>query len=113
MGFHRKFENGTLIKHKVACGFTQVPGLDYQEAYLYAPVMHLKSFRISIAVYSTTIFVNSMSQQQSGGRVEGLYFLQGQLAPAHSQPNSWVLGMLLERDHSAWTIAISQEALVM
>jgi hypothetical protein len=51
MGFHRKFENGTLIKHKVACGFTQVPGLDYQEAYLYAPVMHLKSFRVDRSLF--------------------------------------------------------------
>jgi len=38
--FHRKFENGTLVKHKahlVVRGFTEVRGIDYNEAYLYAP----------------------------------------------------------------------------
>ena len=37
--FHRKFENGSLVKHKahlVARGFTQVFDVDYNEAHLYA-----------------------------------------------------------------------------
>ena len=38
--FHRKFENGALVKHKtclVARGFTQVSGVGYNEEHLYAP----------------------------------------------------------------------------
>ena len=34
--FHRKFENSVLVKHKaclVARGFTQVPGINYNEAH--------------------------------------------------------------------------------
>ena len=45
--FHRKLENCTLAKHKarlVARGFTQIAGIDYSEAHLYAPVMRLESF---------------------------------------------------------------------
>ena len=47
--FRRKFENRTLIKYKgrlVARGFTQVPGVDYHESYLYAPVVRLESIRM-------------------------------------------------------------------
>jgi Reverse transcriptase (RNA-dependent DNA polymerase) len=43
----------SLVKHKarlVARGFTQIPGIDYNEAYLYAPVMRLESFRILISI---------------------------------------------------------------
>jgi len=42
--FRRKYENGSLTKHKarlVARGFTQVSGVDYREAHLYAPVVRL------------------------------------------------------------------------
>ena len=51
--FWRKFENGILIKHKarlVAWGFTQVSGIDYHDAYLYAPVVRLESFRAIISI---------------------------------------------------------------
>ena len=51
--FRRKFENGTLIKHKarlVARGFTQTPGINYNEAHLYAPVMCLKSFHTLLMI---------------------------------------------------------------
>jgi hypothetical protein len=40
--FHRKFENCALVEHKarlVARGFTQISGVDYNEARLYAPVL--------------------------------------------------------------------------
>ena len=40
-----KLENGTLIKHKarlVARGLTQISGIDYHGAYLYAPVVRLE-----------------------------------------------------------------------
>jgi len=52
------FENGTLVKHKarlVVRGFTQVRGIDYNEAHLYAPVMRLEYFRslVSIAAIFT------------------------------------------------------------
>ena len=52
--FRRKYENGSLAKHKAQLlvrGFTQVFGVDYREAHLYAPVVRLESFRglISIA----------------------------------------------------------------
>ena len=49
----RKFQNGTLVKHKarlVARGFTQVSGVDYHEAHLYAPVVRLESFRTFISI---------------------------------------------------------------
>ena len=51
--FHRKFENGILIKYKarlVARGFTQVSGVDYHEAHLYAPVVRLESFRSLLSI---------------------------------------------------------------
>jgi len=51
--YRRKFENGSLIKHKarlVARGSTQISGIDYHEAYLYAPVVRLESFRILISL---------------------------------------------------------------
>ena len=51
--FHRKFENGALVKHKVrlvARGFTQISGVDYNEAHLYAPVMRLGSFRVLLSI---------------------------------------------------------------
>ena len=51
--FRRKFENGTLVKHKarlVARGFTQVSGVDYHDAYLYAPVVRLETFRALISI---------------------------------------------------------------
>ena len=51
--FRRKFENGTLFKHKVrlvARCFTQVSGIDYHDAYLYAPVVRLETFRMLIAI---------------------------------------------------------------
>ena len=51
--FRRKFEDGTLVKHKarlVARGFTQVSGIDYHDAYLYAPVVRLETFRALISI---------------------------------------------------------------
>ena len=51
--FRRKFENGTLIKQKarsVAHGFTQVSGIDYHEARLYASVVRLEMFRVLISI---------------------------------------------------------------
>jgi len=51
--FRRKYENGSLTKHKarlVARGFTQVSSVDYREAYLYAPVVRLESFRALISI---------------------------------------------------------------
>jgi len=51
--FRRKFENGTLVKHKVrlvAQCFTRVSGIDYHDAYLYAPVVRLETFRMLIAI---------------------------------------------------------------
>jgi hypothetical protein len=51
--FRRKFENGALIRYKarlVARGFTQVPGIDYHESYLYVPVVRLESSRILISI---------------------------------------------------------------
>lgn len=59
MGFSGEFENGTLVKHKarlVARGFTHASGVDYHDAYFYAPVVRLEPFRalISIAALSDT-----------------------------------------------------------
>jgi len=51
--FRRKYENGSLTKYKarlVARGFTQVSGVDYREAHLYAPVVLLESFRALISI---------------------------------------------------------------
>jgi Reverse transcriptase (RNA-dependent DNA polymerase) len=51
--FHQKFEDSQLVKHKaclVTCGFMQIPGIDYNEAHLYAPVMQLESFCILISI---------------------------------------------------------------
>ena len=51
--FRRKYENGSLTKYKarlVARGFTQVSGVDYHEAHLYAPVVRLESFRALISI---------------------------------------------------------------
>jgi len=50
---HRKCENGTLAEHKarlVVRGFTQVSRVDYHKARLYAPVVHLGSFRALISI---------------------------------------------------------------
>ena len=58
MGLRSKFENGTLIKHEarlVARGFTQVSGMDYHGARLYASVMPLETFR---ALISTAALFN-------------------------------------------------------
>ena len=51
--FHRKFENGALVMHKarpVARRFTQISGVDYNEAHLYALVMRLESFRVLLSI---------------------------------------------------------------
>ena len=51
--FRRKYENGTLIKHKarlVARRFTQVFGVDYHEAHLCAPIVRLETFRTLISI---------------------------------------------------------------
>ena len=51
--FRRKFENGTLAKYKarlVAQGFTQIPSIDYHDAYLYTAVVRLESFHSLIAI---------------------------------------------------------------
>jgi hypothetical protein len=61
--FHQKFENGALVKHKahlVTHGFTQLPGIDYNKAHLYAPVMRLESFRMLISV--ATLFNHNLCQ---------------------------------------------------
>ena len=61
MVFHRKFENDALVKQKarfVARVFTQISGVDYNEAHLSTPVMRLGSFRVLLS-----IFVNSTYQQ--------------------------------------------------
>ena len=47
------YENSSLTKHKarlVTRGFTQVSGVDYCEAHLYAPVVRLGSFRALISI---------------------------------------------------------------
>ena len=52
-GFRRKYENGSLTKHKARLlvrGFTQVFGVDYREAHFYAPVVRLESFRVLISI---------------------------------------------------------------
>ena len=62
--FRRKFEDGLLVKHKarlVARGFPQVSGIDYHDAYLYAPVVRLKSFRVLISIADTSKLYNSGS----------------------------------------------------
>ena len=49
----RKFENGTLIKHKarlVAREITQVSGIDYHEARLLASVVCLETLRVLISI---------------------------------------------------------------
>ena len=51
--FHRKFDNGALVKHKaclVARGFTQILDIDQNEAHLYAPVMRSESFRDLLSI---------------------------------------------------------------
>src|SRR5258706_6400841 len=51
--FRRKFEDGILVKHKarlVARGFTQIAGIDYHDAHLYAPVVRLETFRALITI---------------------------------------------------------------
>ena len=61
--FCRKYENGSLTKHKarlVARGFTQVSGVDYCEAHLYAPVVRLEAFRALILI--TALFDHDLRQ---------------------------------------------------
>ena len=51
--FRHKYENSSLTKHEarlVARGFTQVSGVDYREAHLYAPVVRLEPFRVLISI---------------------------------------------------------------
>ena len=67
--FHRKFENGALVEHKahlVARGFTQISGVDYNEAHLYAPVMRLESFRVLLSI-AAWFFSRSSSIRRIGG----------------------------------------------
>jgi Reverse transcriptase (RNA-dependent DNA polymerase) len=71
--FHRKFENGALVKHKVrlvARGFTQISGVDYNEAHLYAPVMRLESFRVRVSIAAW-----SFSRSSSIRRIGRLFTL--------------------------------------
>jgi hypothetical protein len=80
--FHRKFEHGTLVEHKarlVARGFTQVSGIDYNEAHLYAPVMCLESFRtlISIAaIFDFDLRQFDVSAAYLHGEVDGEVYME-------------------------------------
>ena len=51
--FRRKFENGTSIKHKarlLARVITQVSGINYHEACLFALVVRLETLRVLISI---------------------------------------------------------------
>ena len=66
--FHRNVENGALVRHKarlVARGFTQISGVDYNEARLYAPVIRLESFRVLLSITAWFVLdrVNSTYRQ--------------------------------------------------
>jgi len=54
-----KIQHGVLTKHKarlVAREFTQVSGIDYNEAHLYAPEVRLESFRVIISFAALFVF---------------------------------------------------------
>jgi len=51
--FRHKYENGSLTTYKarlLACGFTQVSGIDYREAHPCAPIVRLESSRAFISI---------------------------------------------------------------
>jgi hypothetical protein len=80
--FHRKFEDGTLTKHKarlVARGFTQIAGIDYNEAHLYAPVMRLESFRLLAslaALFDLDLRQLDVSAAYLHGDIDGDVYMQ-------------------------------------
>lgn len=94
--FHRKFENGALVKYKarlVARGFTQVPGIDYSEAYLYAPVMRLETFRILltiVALFDYDLRQFDVSAAYLHGKIDGEVYMEP--PPGYERENSvWYL----------------------
>ena len=96
MGLSRKFENGALVKHKarlVARGFTQVPGIDYNEAHLYAPVMRPESFRslISIAaLFDLNLWQFDVSAAYLHGDINGEVYMDP--PPGYGNSDSvWLL----------------------
>jgi hypothetical protein len=72
-GYFTKIRKWHAVKYKaqlVACSFTQVPGVEYCESYLYAPRVCLESFRIFISI--TTLFDFRLCQfDMSAGYLHG------------------------------------------
>jgi len=94
--FHRKFENGTLVKHKarlVARGFTQISGVDYNEAHLYAPVMRLESFRVLLTIaawFDLDLRKFDVSAAYLHGEIDGDVYMEP--PPGHGDGDSvWKL----------------------
>ena len=90
--FHRKFKNGALVKHKarlVARSFTQVSGVDYNEAHLYAPVMRLESFRVLLSI-AAWFFSFDVSAANLHGEIDGEVYIEP--PPGHGDGDSiWKL----------------------
>ena len=90
--FHRKFENGALVKHKarlVARGFTQTSGVDYNEAHLYAPVMRLESFRILLSIaawFDLDLRQFDVSAAYLHGEIDGEVYMEP--PPCHGDVDS-------------------------
>ena len=94
--FHRKFENGALTKHKarlVARGFTQVPGVDYSKAHLYAPVMRFESFRILLSIaswFDLDLRQFDVSEAYLHGEIDGDVYMEA--PPGHGDGDTvWKL----------------------
>ena len=94
--FRRKFEDGILIKHKarlVARGFTQVSGVDYHDAHLYAPVVRLESFRslLSIAaLFDFDVRQFDVSSAYLHGDIDGEVYMEP--PPGYASADTvWIL----------------------
>jgi hypothetical protein len=94
--FRRKFENGALVKHKarlVARGFTQISGIDYNEAHLYAPVMRLESFRVLLSIaawFDLDLQQFDVSAAYLHGEIDGEVYMEP--PPGHEDGDSvWKL----------------------
>lgn len=71
-----------LTKHKaclVACGFTQVSGIDYHDTHLYAPVVCLESFHVLIsiaALFNLSLRQFDISAAYLHGDIDGEVYME-------------------------------------
>jgi hypothetical protein len=81
-GYFTEIQKQHAVKYKahlVAHGFTQVPGVEYCELYLYAPRVHLESFRIFISItmlFDFRLCQFDMSTGYLHGEIDGEVYIE-------------------------------------